>query len=286
VFEVSSPPSPARGRSRHGAALRAATALLLMCTGAAAAELVAPYVPTVREDVERMLDLAGVTAADYVIDLGSGDGRIVIAAAQRGAHAHGVELADFLVEESRQNAQEAGVDARVSFLHGNIFETDIAAATVVTLYLMPEANLRLRPKLLAELRPGARVVSNSFDMGDWQPDSHTEARTSGGILLWIIPASIAGSWVLTIDDPLLSDRRFDLDVVQRYQQVEPALADGERSLTVLAPRLRGERLSFLARSNERHYAFHGTVSSDSIDGYVQLDDANGPRLARWSAAPR
>jgi precorrin-6B methylase 2 len=177
----------------------AATSWLLVLSIAIAQEepFVAPYVPTVKEDVELMLDVADVQPDDYVIDLGSGDGRIVIAAARRGALGHGVELDPELASLARVNSQEAGVADRVAFEQGDIFEADIDRATVVTLYLFPEANLALRPKLLAELRPGTRVVSNSFHMDDWKPDVHDmSARSSGGILLWIIPARIDGDWTL------------------------------------------------------------------------------------------
>ena len=160
--------------------------MLLAGTPAYSAELVAPYVNTVHEDVELMLDMAEVGPADYLIDLGSGDGRIVIAAARRGARGHGVELQPELVELANANAKAAGVADRVHFIEGDIFAADLSGATVITLYLFPEANLQLKPKLLAELPPGTRVVSNAFHMGDWQPIKHEYGRTSGGAMLWVI----------------------------------------------------------------------------------------------------
>lgn len=180
----------------------------------------APYVPTVEDDVELMLDLAAVGPGDYLIDLGSGDGRIVIAAAQRGAYGHGVEIESDLVVEARHHAIEAGVSERVAFVEGDLFDADIAGASVVALYLFPEVNLALRPKLLSELTPGTRVVSNSFDMGDWQPDVHDfSARSSGGVLLWVVPAPIAGDWVLEIEDD--SNRAaYALRIAQRYQEID------------------------------------------------------------------
>ena len=167
--------------------LAAVGLMLLAGTPAYAAELVAPYVNTVPEDVELMLDMAAVGPADYLIDLGSGDGRIVIAAARRGARGHGVELQPELVELANANAKAAGVADRVHFIEGDIFAADLSGATVITLYLFPEANLQLKPKLLAELPPGTRVVSNAFHMGDWQPIKHEYGRTSGGAMLWVIP---------------------------------------------------------------------------------------------------
>ncbi len=168
-------------------ALAAVLLILLLGAPTRAAELVAPYVNTVHEDVALMLDLAEVGPDDYLIDLGSGDGRIVIAAAERGARGHGVELQPELVALARENAAEAGVADRVHFIEGDIFAADLKGATVVTLYLFPEANLRLKPKLLAELPPGTRVVSNAFHMGDWLPIKHEYGRTSGGTMLWVIP---------------------------------------------------------------------------------------------------
>jgi SAM-dependent methyltransferase len=239
---------------------------------------VAPYVPSMREDVQRMLDVGAVDAGDYVIDLGSGDGRIVIAAAQRGALAHGVEIDAQLVAAARQHAEDAGVDSRVTFIHGDIFAADIARATVVTLFLMPEANLRLRPKLLAELRPGTRVVSNSFDMGDWRPDRHIAGRSSGGLLLWVIPADIAGGWALSVDG-LETD--FTLDIEQQYQEIEVRLGPG--ALSVPEALLAGRQITFVAHDGAQRMPFHGTVDDDLMHGYVHVNEAGAPRVARWRA---
>ena len=173
--------------------LLAATGLMMLLSAPArAAELVAPYVNTVHEDVALMLDLAEVGPQDYLIDLGSGDGLIVIAAARRGARGHGVELQPELVALATENARAAGVADRVRFIEGDIFAADLSGATVITLYLFPEANLQLKPKLLAELPPGTRIVSNAFHMGDWQPIKHEYGRTSGGAMLWVIPPQDQG----------------------------------------------------------------------------------------------
>lgn len=159
-----------------------------LCLPNATAELpVAPYVSTPAADVQQMLDMAAVAPGDYLIDLGSGDGRIVIAAARRGVRAHGVELDPALVELSRERARQAGVADLADFSQGDAFDADISAATVVTLYLLPEVNIALKPKLLRELRPGARVISGNFDMGRWVPDRHEASLSSGGIYLWVIP---------------------------------------------------------------------------------------------------
>lgn len=254
---------------------------LLLVPGLAAADkFVAPYVPTVEEDVELMLEVAGVGPDDYLIDLGSGDGRIAIAAARRGALAHGVELDPDLVELARGNARVAGVAERVAFLHGDIFEAAIDRATVVTLYLFPEANLELRPKLLAELAAGTRVVSNSFHMAEWNPDVHDmSARSSGGILLWIVPAEVAGEWALEID----AGARFSFEAQQRFQEIELAFVGSGPSLEIGAAALTGDRIRFTAESIDTHYTFHGRVQGEGMRGYVQAVRGDTRAVARWQA---
>ncbi len=146
-----------------------------------------PFVPTRQELVEQMLKLAGVKSSDTVYDLGCGDGRIVIMAAQKfGAHAVGVDIDPERIKEATENAKKAGVGDKVKFVQGNLFEADIHPATVVTLYLLPDVNLRLRPKLLKDLKPGTRVVSHSFSMGDWKADKEIDADGSR-LYLWLIP---------------------------------------------------------------------------------------------------
>jgi SAM-dependent methyltransferase len=251
--------------------------------GALAAQVVAPFVPTTAEDVERMLAIAAVGPGDYVIDLGSGDGRIVIAAARLGALAHGVEIDPDLVTRARRNAEAAGVADRVAFLHGDIFEADIGGATVVTLFLMPDANLRLRPMLLAELRPGTRVVSNSFDMGDWQPDRHVDARASGGILLWIVPARVAGNWQIEIDDAAVAP--LALRIAQHYQRIELMLPAEAHPHTIGSAALHGERITFELQLDGRDYTFDGTVDAEGMHGFVQLRDGESTVVQRWTGVP-
>ena len=152
----------------------------------AAPALDVPYVPTPENVVAKMLDVAVVGPGDVVYDLGSGDGRIVIAAARRNARGVGIDIDPQRIKESRANAQKAGVSKRVEFREGDLFKTAIGEATVVTLYLLPSLNLKLRPKLLAELKPGTRVVSYGFDMGNWQPDA-MHSIGSSTVYLWTIP---------------------------------------------------------------------------------------------------
>jgi len=145
-----------------------------------------PYVPTPPDVVAAMLKLAGVKSGDFVIDLGCGDGRIVVMAAQKfGARGKGVDFNPTRIEEAQQNARQAGVEGRVQFVQGDFFEADLREATVVTLYLLPDINLRLRPKLLKELKLGSRIVSHSFDMGEWEPDK-TEQINGRSIRLWTV----------------------------------------------------------------------------------------------------
>ena len=235
---------------------------------AKAAELVAPYVDTVREDVELILKLADVGPQDYLVDLGSGDGRFVIEAAKRGAMALGVELDKSLIEISQANARAAGVAGRASFLHDDLFDVNFSMATVVTLYLMPEINLRLRPILLKELKPGTRVVSNSFDMGDWTPDARAQGRTSGGALLWYIPADVRGDWSIKV-----AQQSYAVQFSQRYQDV---IAKSANTLAITEVKLQGATIRFEGNVNGKRHTFHGEVSGDRLAGAAHPDDGIGP----------
>jgi SAM-dependent methyltransferase len=191
-----------------------------------------PYITTPDNVTAAMLDIAGVKAGDHLIDLGSGDGRIVIAAARRGATGLGVEIDPRLVEESIANARTAGVGDRTTFRVQDLFETDLARATVVTMYLLPEVNLRLRPSILA-LKPGTRIVSHDWDMGDWQPDRSLELpvpdksiglKKSSRVLFWVVPARVEGLWCGAD-----GKRRATLRIRQAFQRIDgEAEFDGRR----------------------------------------------------------
>jgi SAM-dependent methyltransferase len=209
------------------------------------------WVPTPQVTVDRMLDLAKVTPADYVIDLGSGDGVTVITAAKKGATALGVEFNPDMVALSRRRAKEAGVAAKAGFVQGDLFEADLSKATVVTLFLLPDINRRLRPKLL-DLAPGTRIVSNTFEMGDWEPDQKATSEpctTWCTALLWIIPAKVAGTWQLGADPLVLA---------QRYQIVEGTLA----GVPISGGRLTGADLTFTANGR----AYTARVTGDTMTG--------------------
>jgi SAM-dependent methyltransferase len=232
------------------------------------------WVPTPEELVAAMLDAAKVTAKDFVMDLGSGDGRIVIAAAKRGARALGIEYNPDMVALSRQNAQEAGVSERAAFRQADIFETDFSQATVVTMYLLPDLNMRLRDKVLG-LKPGTRIVSHSFDMGDWEADEtiNIDYRTA---YLWIVPAKAAGTWTWTGPK---GDA--ELTLVQTFQKLEGKLKSGGTEWTVRNPKLDGDRLGFSVEESAsamREYA--GQIKGDVITG---TSKAAGGASAPWSA---
>ena len=218
--------------------------------------------PTPPELVNAMLDMAQVTASDYLIDLGSGDGRLVIAAAKRGATALGIEYNPDMVEFARRAAGKAGVNARASFKKADLFESDFSQATVITMFLLTEINLMLKPKIL-DMKPGTRIVSNSFDMGDWLPDQTTTLEESSSdwktAHLWIVPAQVNGTWKL--DNGQIS-------FVQEYQHITGILSirdttksDGEIT-TQLSGKLDGDAISFTAGTTQ----YTGTVSGNTISG--------------------
>jgi len=245
-------------------------------------DLDVPYVPTPQPVVERMLDMADVGPGDYVIDLGSGDGRIVIAAAKRGAEAHGVDLDPRRIQEARANARKAGVEDQVMFLQQNIFDTDFSQASVITMYLLSGVNLKLRPRLLKELRPGTRVVSHSFDMGDWEPDRTSTENPSSNVThyvyFWIIPAQVDGVWGWN-----LGGRRQSLTVHQQYQNIDLEYHAGNNTIDTRQAVLRGDRISFIADNGNQHYVYSGHVDGNRITGIVQIRNGEDRRVESWSA---
>lgn len=244
-----------------------------------------PFVPTPQPVVDRMLEIAQVEPGDYVIDLGSGDGRIVISAAKLGAIGHGVDLDPERISEARENAVKQGVEDRVMFLRKDIFETDISQASVITMYLLSSVNLKLRPTILETLRPGTRVVSHSFDMGDWEPDESYDVESSMGrghdVYLWVVPADASGSWSWNVDG-----RSHSLNVSQQYQEIGLELTAGGSSLETSNEVLRGRRISFRVSEGNRYYNYSGRIEGNTISGTVQIrtgSDNNNDRIVNWKA---
>jgi SAM-dependent methyltransferase len=234
-----------------------AAAALPALAGFAAPELEVPFVPTPHALVQRMLDLAGVGASDYLIDLGCGDGRIAVAAALRGARALGVDLDSLRIAEAAAAARIAGVESRVRFRRQDLFRTPIFDADVVALYLLPRVNLELRPRLLTELRPGSRIVSHAFDMGDWRPEA-TETLDRRRIFLWIVPAIAGGSWALTD----AGGAAHVLEVEQRFQQVSGTLTGTDGVVALRDATLRGTSFAFAAGRQ----SYRGVIDGAAIVG--------------------
>jgi len=214
------------------------------------------WVPTPESLVEKMLEMAKATPKDYVIDLGSGDGRTVIAAAKRGIRAHGIEYNPDMVELAKRNAAKEGVSDRATFAKGDLFASDFSRATVVTLFLLPEINLKLRPKIL-NLKPGTRVVSNSFDMEEWEPDE--SATVDDGCSnwctahLWIVPAKVAGTWRLT---------QGELRLKQTFQKISGTLSSGGKTMEIADGKLNGDHITFFAGGTQ----YNGRVNGNAMEG--------------------
>ncbi len=235
-------------------------------------ELDVPYVATIEEVVDVMLDLAEVGPSDHVIDLGAGDGRIVIAAARRGASGYGVDPDPRRVAEAKANAREAGVEDRVSFEVRDLFRTPVSDATVVAVYLLPEINLQLRPRLLDEMRPGARLVSHAFDMGDWRPDRSVDVE-GAQVHLWIVPADVAGRWTFTGEGVEGAAVTFE----QRYQQLSGTIEAGGTGQPLREARLGGDRIFFTADLGAGPRGYEGRVEGDRI---VPTEAGAGWRMER------
>jgi SAM-dependent methyltransferase len=248
------------------------------------------YVPTPHDVVAEMLRVARVSKNDVVYDLGSGDGRLVIAAAKRfGARAVGIDIDPVRIEESRVNARDAGVANRVQFLQQDLFETDFREATVVTLYLLPKLNMQLRPKLLSDLKPGTRVVSHDFAMEDWQPDRELQIPGSPHkhtVYFWVIPADVAGIWRLPLRTPT-GEQRYTLRVHQRFQEVDGTLsADGEE-VPLANATLTGDQLRFSAAlgkpGRQVAMAFNGRVNGNRMQGRMEVRDGASTKQYDWTA---
>jgi len=237
------------------------------------------WVPTPDEVVERMLRMAQVTANDYVVDLGAGDGKIAIAAAKLfGARSLGIEYNAEMAKHAQRNAEKAGVAGQTRIVQGDIFASDFTQASVVTMYLLPALNLKLRPQLLA-MRPGTRVVSHSFTMDDWEADE-TSSMDGRRAYFWVVPANVAGAWMLEVSGGGASEK-MELTFEQRLQKIEGTLGLGPVQAGLREARLRGFNIAFSyvdGKSVRRDLA--GRVSGARMEGSFRTD--NGTE-GRWSA---
>jgi hypothetical protein len=252
-----------------------------------------PYVQTPQDVVDAMLEIAKVGPGDFVIDLGSGDGRMVITAAkQRGARGFGVDLDRRLVALANRNAAKAGVGDRAVFYQRDLHATDVSAATVMSIYLLPEVNLMIRTRLLATLKPGTRIVSHDYGMGHWLPDYQTEMAAPGKtvgigerskIFYWVVPGRPAGrwSWRLALDGKPIE---FELAVQQNFQVIEGTLKAGGRTAPMENARLTGESIEFSAALDGARYEFSGRIFNHAIDGKARMTRGAESRELAWSAA--
>jgi phospholipid N-methyltransferase len=247
-----------------------------------------PYVPTPQVVVDEMLRIGKVGAGDFVIDLGSGDGVIVLTAAQKlKARGFGVDIDPELVKLSNNEAKKRGVADRASFLVQDVFKADISKATVVTLYLLPAMMINLRPKILDELKPGTRVVSHDYSFDDWRPDDQyswdvPEKEKVNGVpratvYLWIIPAKIAGRWQVRVAGSGAAEEH-ELVLKQRFQTFT---GEDGRGGKLVATQLSGENISFALPAAGGRHTFKGRVAGDTMEGAVELPGGKG--AAKWTA---
>ncbi|TAK67465.1 MAG: class I SAM-dependent methyltransferase [Betaproteobacteria bacterium] len=253
-----------------------------------------PFVTSPPEVVDRMLRLAEPKAGESLVDLGSGDGRIVIEAARRyGTRGLGIEIDPSLVARARENARRAGVEALARFEVQDLFETDLRGVGVVTMYLLPEVNLKVMPRLLQDLKPGARVVSHDYDMGAWRPDETIELPVAekmvgplgrSKIHLWLVPANARGTWKAALP---AHGGEWEFRIAQRLQMLEVDARAQGREMTVRGSRLRGEELKLVVTGSldgkPWNHLFRGTLKGDRIEGEVLISDGDNHRTLPWTA---
>jgi phospholipid N-methyltransferase len=246
-----------------------------------------PYVPTPQSVVDSMLRMAAVNEKDYVIDLGSGDGIIVLTAARQfKAGGMGVDIDPDLVKQSNASAQKFGVASRVKFVQEDVFKTDITKASVLTLYLLPAMMLNLRTKLFNELKPGTRVVSHDYHLGDWSPDDSIsfevpEKESVTGVpratvLLWYVPAQVAGTWEVKT----MAGETYQIALKQRFQVIEGATMSAGKAIKAQHLTLRGNDISFVLPDAKGLSRFSGRINGDTMEGAVE---SPGKAAQRWTA---
>ena len=254
-----------------------------------------PYVQTPQNVVDRMLEVAKVGPKDFVIDLGSGDGRMIITAAKRyGARGFGVDLDRRLVTLSNQIAAKSGVADKAQFFERDIYQTDLTPASVVTIYLLPEVNLMMRPRLFAMLKPGTRVVSHDYDMGEWPPDvtftmdapnKPVGRDKTSKVFYWVVPAKAAGKWLWRANDGG-AQRSFELALNQNFQKVEANLTVDGKSVPVEDAKLVGDMLTVIAKTADgARYELSGRIVNHGMDGTMRtFRIGSPPQQSAWSAA--
>ena len=236
-----------------------------------------PYVPTPQIVVDEMLKMAGVSANDFVVDLGSGDGRVILTAAKNfKANGLGVDIDPKLVELSNQEAKSQGLADRVKFIEQDMFKADLSKATVVTLYVLPDFMEKLRPKLLAEMKPGTRIVAHDYYMSDWYPDRQAtltvpeKVKANGTdkayLYLWTVPAVVLGHWRMDLDVGDGKPQLIVLSFNQKYQMINAAAESRAGPLSVDKPLLKGDELEFAVTLGATNYRFTGKVQGDKIEG--------------------
>jgi SAM-dependent methyltransferase len=284
------PPTPWHGFSTR--ALLTAAALTLLTTLPTTAQDQparapdVPYVPTPQDVVDQMLNMAELKPGDVHYDLGCGDGRIVVTAAKRGAKkAVGVDINPERIKESNANANAAGVNDKVRFVIDDLFTMDFKDADVVTLYLLPAVNLKLRPRLLDELKPGTRVVSHDFDMGDWKPDEEAEVNADDEgrqhrLYLWTIPAKLAGTWDLTLE----GGNPATLTLTQNLQDVAGTLKHDNHDLPLHSATIKGNTLRFATAAPDgtaQATVYEAKLTNDTLQGTARTkDDTPKPWTAK------
>lgn len=245
--------------SRRAACAFVAAGFLALPSLAQAQALDVIYVPTPQKLVDRMLELAEVKASDYVIDLGCGDGRMIVTAARKyGSHGYGVDIDPVRIQESNDNARKAGVSDKVTFKVANLFGEDLSKADVMTMYLLDEINLQLRPKILSELKPGSRVVSHAFDMGTWFPDAQ-EVIENKQIFLWYVPARADGKWQIE------GEQAMSLVLTQEFQMVLGTATIGGRAVPIRG-KLKGTGIALSFTLDGKDHELHGVVEGGEIKG--------------------
>jgi len=256
-----------------------------------------PYVPTPQHVVDKMLEVAAVGAKDYVIDLGSGDGRMIITAAKKfGARGFGVDLDRTLVRRSNNLAVRAGVADRAVFYQRDLYETDLSRATVLTMYLLPEVNLMVRGKLLKQLKPGARIVSHDYGMGEWKPDQYlvldapdkpVGADFKSKVFYWVVPAEVSGTWRGQLARAGKTED-FELKLDQMFQEISGSMSVSGRSAKIEGGKLAGEKVSFSARIGDGaaavRYRFTGRVANQRIEGEARIGAGGAGLDLPWKAA--